>query len=86
MVTAYPDVVVKPMNKDVEFIILACDGLWDIMEDHEAVAIVRIFLKFQQDISNNNDGQPLNTYDLRDKAAQILCKEALKTNNPSICS
>ena len=29
MVTAYPDVVVKPMHKDVEFIVLACDGIWD---------------------------------------------------------
>ena len=64
--------------EDREFIILACDGLWDTMEDHEAVDIVRKFLKIQQDISNNNGSQPLNTYDLRDKAAQILCKEALK--------
>lgn len=29
MVTAFPDVVVKPLHKDVEFIILACDGIWD---------------------------------------------------------
>ena len=29
MVTAFPDVVVKPMHKEVEFIILACDGIWD---------------------------------------------------------
>lgn len=29
MVTSYPDVVIKPLHKDVEFIILACDGIWD---------------------------------------------------------
>ena len=29
MVTSYPDVVVKPLHKDIEFIILACDGIWD---------------------------------------------------------
>ena len=29
MVTAYPDVVIKPLHKDVEFIVLACDGIWD---------------------------------------------------------
>ena len=29
MVTAYPDVIVRPLHKDVEFIILACDGIWD---------------------------------------------------------
>jgi serine/threonine protein phosphatase PrpC len=28
-VTSYPDVVVLPFHKDVEFMILACDGIWD---------------------------------------------------------
>ena len=37
MVTAFPDVVVKPLHKDVEFIILACDGIWDCKTSDEAV-------------------------------------------------
>lgn len=29
MVTAFPDVVVRPFHKEVEFMVLACDGIWD---------------------------------------------------------
>lgn len=29
MVTAYPDVRVEKIGSDIEFIILACDGIWD---------------------------------------------------------
>ena len=37
MVTAYPDVVIKPMHKDVEFIILACDGIWDCKTSDQVI-------------------------------------------------
>lgn len=29
--TAWPDIEVKPVSKDLEFIVLACDGIWDVM-------------------------------------------------------
>ncbi|XP_076352420.1 putative protein phosphatase 2C T23F11.1 isoform X2 [Tachypleus tridentatus] len=41
IVTAYPDVVVKKITPDHEFIILACDGIWDVMSNEEVVAFVR---------------------------------------------
>ena len=41
MVTAWPDVVVKPMHKDVEFIILACDGIWDCKTSDEVIQYYR---------------------------------------------
>ncbi|XP_013789962.1 probable protein phosphatase 2C T23F11.1 isoform X2 [Limulus polyphemus] len=41
IVTAYPDVVVKEITPDHEFIILACDGIWDVMSNEEVVAFVR---------------------------------------------
>ena len=37
MVTAFPDVVVNPLHKDVEFMILACDGIWDCKTSDQAV-------------------------------------------------
>lgn len=37
MVTAFPDVVVKPLHKDVEFLVLACDGIWDCKTSVEVV-------------------------------------------------
>lgn len=37
MVTSYPDVVIKPFHKDVEFMVLACDGIWDCKTSEEVV-------------------------------------------------
>jgi protein phosphatase 2C family protein 2/3 len=37
MVTSYPDVVVKPFHKDVEFLVLACDGIWDCKSSDQVV-------------------------------------------------
>lgn len=31
MVTAYPDITVEKIQSDCEFIIIACDGIWDCM-------------------------------------------------------
>ncbi|XP_022257165.1 probable protein phosphatase 2C T23F11.1 isoform X3 [Limulus polyphemus] len=41
IVTAYPDVVVREITSDHEFIILACDGIWDVMTNEEVVEFVR---------------------------------------------
>lgn len=35
MITALPDVVVDNITADVEFIIVACDGIWDCMTNQE---------------------------------------------------
>jgi protein phosphatase 2C family protein 2/3 len=58
MVTAYPDVVVKPLHKDVEFIILACDGIWDCKTSAEVVRYYKEVLPMHgtsnKDIHNCN--------------------------------
>lgn len=41
MVTAYPDVQVRTITPEWEFIVLACDGIWDVMTNDEVVAFVR---------------------------------------------
>ena len=37
MVTALPDVTVRPFHKEVEFIIVACDGIWDCKTSEEVI-------------------------------------------------
>jgi len=37
-VTACPDIKVVPLQASCEFVLLACDGLWDCMTSEEAIA------------------------------------------------
>jgi len=41
IVTAYPDVEVKELTSDHEFILLACDGIWDVLSNEEVLEFVR---------------------------------------------
>lgn len=41
IVTAYPDVIIKDLTPDHEFIVLACDGIWDVMTNDEVVDFIR---------------------------------------------
>lgn len=40
-VTARPEVRVEPLRAEDEFVILACDGVWDMLSSQEAVSFVR---------------------------------------------
>lgn len=41
IVTAYPDVEIVDLTSDHEFIVLACDGIWDVMSNERVVDFVR---------------------------------------------
>ncbi|XP_025419332.1 probable protein phosphatase 2C T23F11.1 [Sipha flava] len=41
IVIAWPDIEIKPVSKDLEFIVLACDGIWDVMSNEEVVKFIR---------------------------------------------
>lgn len=41
MVIAFPEVQAVKIDGDVEFLILACDGIWDVMTNEQAVRFVR---------------------------------------------
>ncbi|XP_014488600.1 PREDICTED: probable protein phosphatase 2C T23F11.1 [Dinoponera quadriceps] len=41
IVTAFPEVQQFPITEDWEFVILACDGIWDVMTSEEVVNFVR---------------------------------------------
>ena len=38
---AYPDVEERQITPDWEFIVLACDGIWDVMTNQEVVDYIR---------------------------------------------
>ncbi|KAG8227023.1 hypothetical protein J437_LFUL006643 [Ladona fulva] len=37
IVTAYPDVEVRTLTQDWEFVLLACDGIWDVMSNEASM-------------------------------------------------
>lgn len=41
IVTAYPDVLEKQITPDHEFLVIACDGIWDVLTNQEVVDFVR---------------------------------------------
>lgn len=45
MITAYPEITVEDLTDDCEFIIVACDGVWDCMTNQEICDFINERLK-----------------------------------------
>ncbi len=41
MVIATPDIKKWPVSKDCAFVVLACDGIWDVKSNEEVTAFVQ---------------------------------------------
>lgn len=52
MITAYPDIKHHDVTSEDEFMILACDGIWNVMSSQEAVDFVRDRLEKDTKISD----------------------------------
>jgi len=45
MITANPDIVEEDLTKDINFIVIACDGIWDCMTNQECCDFISERLK-----------------------------------------
>ncbi|KAL2872182.1 PP2C family serine/threonine-protein phosphatase [Aspergillus lucknowensis] len=50
IVTAYPDVTVHDLSDDDEFLVIACDGIWDCQSSQAVVEFVRRGIAAKQDL------------------------------------
>ncbi|RUS23103.1 phosphatase 2C-like domain-containing protein [Endogone sp. FLAS-F59071] len=50
IVTSNPDIIEHKLGEDEEFIVLACDGIWDCMTSQEVVDFVRMRIAEQKDL------------------------------------
>ncbi|XP_064411522.1 protein phosphatase 1G [Latimeria chalumnae] len=49
MICAMPDVKVLPLNNDHEFMVIACDGIWNVMTSQEVIDFVHERIKQEDD-------------------------------------
>ena len=54
MITAYPEINIELLDDTCEFIILACDGIWDCLTPQEACDYVKAKLYDQKGNPKNN--------------------------------
>ena len=52
MITASPDIRKEKLGNDVQFLILACDGIWDCLTSQEAVEFVNDLIKKRDKLSH----------------------------------
>lgn len=50
IVTAYPDVTVHELTDDDEFLVIACDGIWDCQSSQAVIEFVRRGIAAKQDL------------------------------------
>jgi protein phosphatase 2C family protein 2/3 len=50
IVTAYPDVVAHELSDDDEFLVVACDGIWDCQSSQAVIEFVRRGIAAKQDL------------------------------------
>ncbi|KAF2262268.1 protein phosphatase-like protein 2c [Lojkania enalia] len=52
IVTAFPDVEVHEINQDDEFLVIACDGIWDCQSSQAVIEFVRRGIVAKQELSS----------------------------------
>ena len=69
-VTSYPEITKFKITKDIEFCIMACDGIWDCVDEQKLCEHISIQLKSKEKISSI--------------IADLMDKILAKTNNSII--
>ena len=69
--SATPDVSTHVLSDQDDFLILACDGVWDVLQSHVAVSLARRSLAADHDV---------------EKTSEMLVKQALRRGSEDNCT
>ncbi len=64
MVSSYPEVIIESLRQDHDFMIIACDGIWDCLTSQQAVDFVyetRNKLNKRQQTMKDGGSSPLKS-------------------------
>lgn len=54
LLTAYPDVETRTITPEWEFMVMACDGIWDVLSNEVSNLLIFNFRPFKQSTMNLN--------------------------------
>lgn len=75
-VTAYPDVTITPSRSDDEFIVIGCDGIWDVLSNEECCKLVKTLIR-RNEVDKNGHSIPV---DISLVCEQVLDRCLAQTN------
>ncbi|KAI1008149.1 Protein phosphatase 2C 2 [Podosphaera aphanis] len=73
IVTAFPDVTVHDISEDDEFLVLACDGIWDCQSSQAVVEFVRRGIAAKQELSKICENMMDNCLASNSEAGGVGC-------------
>ena len=74
ILTANPDITVHELTPEDEFMIVACDGVWDVFTDQEAVDLIRDAIVEKQAQSQEGHGPVIS----ESEAAKLLVHKSIE--------
>nr|BAN65144.1 protein phosphatase 2C, putative [Babesia bovis] len=76
-----PDVRICPLTDQDEFVVLACDGIWDCKSNQQVIDFVRSRLvDHEQNAEDYPDGKKPDDSTFLAKVCEELCDECLSSN------
>ncbi|EDO05165.1 Protein phosphatase 2C family protein [Babesia bovis T2Bo] len=80
-ISAMPDVRICPLTDQDEFVVLACDGIWDCKSNQQVIDFVRSRLvDHEQNAEDYPDGKKPDDSTFLAKVCEELCDECLSSN------
>lgn len=64
--SAFPDVSIEPIDRQTQFVLLACDGIWDVKTSQEAIDFML------QKLYKNNFAAKRSLQDMETAMTQLL--------------